>query len=86
MRVYRVRSLQNGSIEVMLHGNATDAAYVARCLSQHQGATVERPNLKGKAAAFVYLIAKSDAAKPLTAEIAKRLLQQHPQTGWVPAG
>ena len=83
MRVYRVRGLVDGSVEVLLYGKADDAAYVARCIALHHGAAVAKPHLEPKVPAFMYLVARGSAEKPLTVEIAKRLLKQHPKTGWV---
>ena len=83
MRVYRVRGLADGAVEIMLCGQPDDAAYIARCIALHPGATIDKPATERTRSAIMYLVARGHADQPITVEIAKRLLKKHPKTGWL---
>jgi len=79
IRVERVRSLPDGSVEVMFRGQMPDAKYVAERLRQERDASVSLPQTRDGMPGFLFLIVQGTDSRPYTAARARQLLCSDPE-------
>ena len=77
IRIYRVKELTSGALEIVLQGPLSDANYVRKVLTGQNGikTTVPRPR-EGIDGILMSFRAKGSDADPLTKEKAKRILKK----------
>ena len=67
IRVHKIRELDDGSLEVLLHGGHSDAVYVRGTLDNHEGVTTTQPEQSpGAVGILMTFHAKGTDANPLT--------------------
>ena len=76
IRVHKIRELDGGSLEVVLHGTYSDAEYVRGALNNQKGVTTSEPAPSpGAVGVLMTFLAKGTQANPLTKETAARALE-----------
>ncbi|MCO6458164.1 MAG: hypothetical protein J5I93_22900 [Pirellulaceae bacterium] len=76
VRVHEIREHDDGSLEVLLHGGYSDAAYVRGALNNQKGVQTTEPEQCPDAIGVLMTFrAKGTAADPLTRERAIRILK-----------
>ncbi len=76
IRVHRIKELENGSLEVLLHGAYSDAKYVRDALNNQKGVTTTEPQQSpGARDILMTFHAKGTPANPLTKKKAISVLE-----------
>ena len=79
IRVHKIRTLGDGSLEVLLHGGYSDAVYVRGALNNQKGVqTTEPEQCPGAIGILMKFTAKGTSADPLTKDEAIRVLTADP--------
>ncbi len=76
IRVHKIRELDDGSLEVLLHGSYSDAKYVRGALNNQEDVTTTEPQQSpGARGILMTFHAKGTQANPLTKEKAINVLE-----------
>jgi hypothetical protein len=79
VRIYRVKEIGGGALEILLHGGYPDAEYVQEALKNHKGVEATEPNqIAGPSDVLMSFEAKGSKTNPLTKEKALRILKKEP--------
>jgi hypothetical protein len=80
IRVNRVKEITGGAVEVLLHGNPSDAAYVRGMLQNQEGVqkTTEPTPVPGARGDLMSFRASGTKTNPLNKERAIRILKEDP--------
>jgi len=77
IRVHRIKNLGDGSLEVLLRGGYSDAAYVRGALNNQKGVNTTEPQQSpGATGILMTFQARGTAANPLTKERAIKVLSE----------
>lgn len=76
IRVHKIRELDDGSLEILLHGSYSDAAYVRGALNNQKGVdTTEPKQCPGAIGILMTFRAQGTSANPLTIDRAMKVLE-----------
>jgi hypothetical protein len=86
IRVHKVREIQEGVLEILLHGGSSDAEYVRGALGTQKGVKTSTPTkVEGANGILMSFTAERSGADPLTKANAIQVLQADPYIQVVPA-
>lgn len=77
IRVQQVQQV-GGVIEILIHGDVSDAFLVRDCLVAESGVSVANTKAKEGMPGFCYLVVHGTREQPLTVERTVQLLNKHP--------
>jgi hypothetical protein len=79
IRIYRVKEIGGGALEILLHGGYPDAEYVQEALRNHKGVeTTEPKQIAGASDVLTSFEAQGAKTNPLTKEKVLRILKKDP--------